>query len=256
MPRDPRNTFSGSAERYFKSTDHQTGPDLDFIRETAGRAMPAVTVDVATGPGHALKAAAPFSGFCLASDLTREMLEVARKHLSGAGLNHVRYAQARAHELPLPDDSADLLTCRIACHHFPSVPEFLREARRALKYNGTFVMIDSIVPSDRDAASFMNRVERLRDPSHVRSFDLNQWREFFRVEGFIVRTVRTFQRTHPFREWGARVGLKGEGLENIEAVFRDAPEGIKEIFRIETGPGGVVVSYTDEKAIFSACRAE
>ena len=254
MPDDPRKTFSGSAERYFKSTDHQTGPDLEFIRKTARGQMPAVTVDVATGPGHALRAAGPFSGICLAFDITLEMLQVARNHLSGAGLKHVRYLQARAHELPLSDDSADLLTCRIACHHFPSVPGFLSEVRRVLKPDGTFIMIDSIVPSEPDASSFLNRVERLRDPSHVRSYSLKQWKGLFLEEEFVVGTVETFPRTHPFREWGERVGLKGVGLETLEAVFRDVPAEMKKTFRIEVGPDGAVASYTDEKAIFSVSR--
>lgn len=54
---DPRDTFSVSAGRYLVSADHRSGPDLEVIRQVASQLLPLVTVDVAAGAGHALKAA-------------------------------------------------------------------------------------------------------------------------------------------------------------------------------------------------------
>src|SRR5680860_719546 len=141
---DPRFTFSRSADRYLSSADHQSGPDLEVIRRVASQQSPSVTVDVATGAGHALAAAIPFSKFCVAVDLTMEMLQVTREHLFGAGLGNVQFIQSAADHLPLANSTASLLTCRIAPHHFASISGFLDEVVRVLEPEGRCVIIDSI----------------------------------------------------------------------------------------------------------------
>ena len=249
MAEDPRKTFSRSARQYLDSTDHRTGPDLMVISETARAVLPDVTVDIAAGAGHALKATAPYSGFGLAVDLTAQMLNVARENLDRAGLKRVAYVQARAENLPLPHESANLVTCRIACHHFPSITDFLSEVRRVLAPLGSFIMVDSIVPSNSDATDFLNGVERLRDPSHVRSLQMKQWLEFFRKGKLPVSSVSTFQRTHSYTEWSRRVLQDENGLRNLERKFQDAPGHMKEVFRIKQDSDGAVISYTDEKVI-------
>lgn len=252
MTIDPRETFSKTAERYLDSTDHRTGPDLKIIQEAAQAIRPGVTVDIAAGVGHALKAAAPYSGFALAVDLTPEMLKAARENLGRTGLKGIGYVQARAEKLPLPRESVNLATCRIACHHFSSVVRFLCEVRRVLASDGTFIMVDSLVPRDSEAADFLNRVESLRDPSHVRSFTREQWLGFFRTCGLPVSSVSTFKRTHPFAEWARRAPRQDHELRTLEEEFKNASPDIKEAFRIEQDSNGSVISYTDEKVIVVA----
>ncbi|UCF31798.1 MAG: class I SAM-dependent methyltransferase [bacterium] len=254
MPTDPRETFSRSADRYLKSTDHRAGPDLETIRDAARRILPRVTLDVATGAGHALRVAAPFSAFCLAQDLTLEMLKVTREHLASVGIEGVSCIQSRADGIPVGDGCVDLVLCRIACHHFPSVPAFLGEVRRILSPEGILLLIDSLAPSDVDGDRFINTVERIRDPSHVRSLDREQWRDHIKGSGLRVKEEKKFERRHPFDEWVERVGLKGAGLRALEREFVEAPEHIKDQFHIEISETGQVLSYTDEKIIFVAGR--
>ena len=252
MSQDPRETFSRSAERYLESTDHQTGPDLELIKEIAKRSMPGVTLDVATGAGHALRAAAPFSAQCLAQDLTLEMLRVTRKHLASVGIKHVSCFQSMADSLPIRDGSVDLALCRIACHHFPSIPGFLREVHRVMDPGGTLIIIDSLAPDNGEAHEFINRVERIRDPSHIGSLSVMEWRKQLKGAGLRVEDEREFQRRHPFTEWVDRVGLEGAGRWALEKEFREAPEKLKRQFRIQLDDNGLVLSYTDEKGIFVA----
>ena len=48
-------------------------------------------------------------------------------------LANVETARAEAGNLPFPDASFDLVTCRLAAHHFPDPDAFVREAWRVLK---------------------------------------------------------------------------------------------------------------------------
>jgi ubiquinone/menaquinone biosynthesis C-methylase UbiE len=247
---DPRNTFSHSADRYLLSTDHQYGPDLEMIKHVASQQFPAVTVDVATGAGHALRAASPFSGFCVALDLTLEMLQVANEHLTGAGLVNVQYIQSTADHLPLGEGVVSFLTCRIAPHHFPSIPGFLDEVARVLDPEGRGIIIDSVAPEETESGRFINEVERLRDPSHIRSHTLRQWLDFFEKTGFMTISVDLFERNHPFQEWAARTGLDEDGIRTLEERFKAAPLDIRKKFKVELDDEGKVFSYTDEKGIF------
>ena len=253
---DPRNTFSHSAERYLKSTDHQSGPDLGKIREVASKLFPSVTVDVAAGAGHALRAASPFSGLCLALDLTQEMLRVAKDHLAQAGLENIHFIQSAADHLPLAENSVSLLTCRIAPHHFPSVPGFLDEVGRVLEPQGHGVIIDSVVPAEGPVDRFINEIEFLRDPSHIRSHTLDQWLAFIERSGLDTVSVELFERIHPFREWAGRTGLDEVGIETVEDRFLEAPSDIRERFKVQLDERGRVLSYTDEKGIFVLKRGK
>ena len=250
MVEDPRKIFSKSARRYLESADHSSGVDLERIRSAASDILPSTTLDVATGAGFALRAAAPFSDHCIALDLTGEMLEIAREHLDGLGLDHISYVAARSEDLPIKAGTIDLLTCRIACHHFEDIPRFLMEARRALSPSGKFILIDSMVPDEEKADNFLNRMEKVRDPSHIRSLTLQRWRELFSGAGFELTAEEIFSRTHPFREWADRVGLSGGRRRELEGGFRSASDEIKKTFRIEINRDEEILSYTDTKAIF------
>jgi len=247
---DPRDTFSHSAVRYLSSTDHQSGPDLEMIRQVASQRFPSVTVDVATGAGHALRAACPFSGSCAALDLTMEMLQVAREHLTGAGFANVRFIQSTAEDLPLPESTVSLLTCRIAPHHFQSVPGFLDEVARVLEPEGQCVIIDTISPEESESDRFINEVEQQRDPSHIRSHTFRQWLDFFEKAGLETTSVEFFERNHPFVEWAARTGLNEDGIKALEKRFQTASPDIREKFKVQLDDEGKVSSYTDEKGIF------
>ncbi|UCG37995.1 MAG: class I SAM-dependent methyltransferase [bacterium] len=248
---DPRDTFSRSAERYLHSTEHRSGPDLEVIRKAAAGSFPALVLDVASGAGHALRAAAPYSGVCIAADLTMEMLRVTKAHLDGLGLGPVLCVQSGAEALPLADGRAGLVTCRIAPHHFASVPPFLREVARVLAPEGQFILVDSLAPAgDTECDSFINKVERFRDPSHVRSYTSVQWEGFFRDAGLRILLSEVFEKTHVFREWAGRVGLDEEGIRALERMFAEAPARVRRRFKVRQGSGGSVTSYTDEKGMW------
>ena len=65
--------------------------------------------------------------------------------------------------LPFAAASLDLITCRVAAHHFGDFAAALDEARRALRPGGSLVMADSIAPEDDAVADWMNDIEFRRD---------------------------------------------------------------------------------------------
>ena len=89
-------------------------------------------LDVATGAGHTALAFAPHVAKVTATDITEEMLAQAKKLAASRGLGNVKTVPAKAEDLPFPDMSFDLVTCRLAAHHFADVAAFAAEAFRVL----------------------------------------------------------------------------------------------------------------------------
>jgi ubiquinone/menaquinone biosynthesis C-methylase UbiE len=97
------------------------------------------------------------------------MLEQAKKLAAEKGVK-IDFREHPAEKLPYEDNTFGLVTCRVAAHHFSSPEMFIRESARVLKTYGYLVLIDGTVPDDHvEAHEWMDTVERLRDPSHVRS---------------------------------------------------------------------------------------
>jgi ubiquinone/menaquinone biosynthesis C-methylase UbiE len=113
----------------------------------------------------------------IGADIAPKMLAQAQTRAEAANITNVTWREAPAESLPFDDDAFDLVTCRIAPHHFADVSAFLREVRRVLAPGGVFVLGDTTVPDDDgEAAAWQNAVERERDPSHVANLSPATWR--------------------------------------------------------------------------------
>jgi len=179
------------------------------------------------------------------------MLREARLLAAECKAGNVVFSAADAEMLPFRDAAFDRVTCRIAPHHFPDVRAALAEIARVTRPGGRVGIIDSVVPSEPSLDAFLNGVERVRDPSHVRSYRVEEWLEFLAGAGLLLLQAASLWKTHAFPEWVARTGRPKAVQWEIETIFLSAFPIARETFRIHAD-GGRVVSYSDEKAIFVA----
>lgn len=247
--------FGGSAEAYVVSATHAEGDDLDQLVAWAEGGPNRVALDVATGAGHTALALAPRFERVVASDLTPRMLETAAKHAREVGVGNVEFRQADAEALPFEDASFDLVSCRIAPHHFDDVGRFVSEVARVLKPGGVFLLEDSVVPDDPEAAEFLNRAEKLRDATHVRSLAASEWRALLLGAGLTPEAEQLFAKPHPFASWVERARTPEESRRALVAAFYAAPATAREALAIQLGPDGEVLSYTDEKLLIKSRKA-
>src|SRR6185437_1049700 len=100
------------------SAVHASGPSLARLVALVPTQREWSALDVATGAGHTALAFAPLVARVVASDITDEMLAQAAKLATARRLTNVETAHAEAGELAFPEASFDLVTCRLAAHHF------------------------------------------------------------------------------------------------------------------------------------------
>ncbi|HEY7729233.1 MAG TPA: methyltransferase domain-containing protein [Candidatus Eisenbacteria bacterium] len=200
--------FGPRAERYVASADHARGESLERLIECVRPESHWRALDVATGGGHTALALAPLVREVVAADITVEMLEAAERFLRGQGVTNVTVCEADAMNLPFGAAEFDLVTCRIAPHHFPDCGKFVSETARVLRPGGVAAVVDNVVPEDREAAKFINDMERLRDPSHHWAYPRNEWIGFFEHAGLAVERAETFRKAMDFDTWAGRMGVK------------------------------------------------
>jgi len=246
-----RRQFAAHAERYVSSRDHQTGESLDRLVALAAPKPAWRALDIATGGGHTALALAPLVREVVASDLTPEMLAAAERFVRGKGVANVSFQIADACALPFEDSSFDLVTCRVAPHHFPDVALFVRECARVVKPGGTVIVIDNVVPEDPAAAAAINAIEKTRDPSHQRGYDEASWVAFFRDAGLHVMRVEHFRKRREFDFWAGMQSVDEAAKPRLRAMFLEAPPGAKAALAPEEHEG-CLTFYLDEILILAS----
>ena len=146
--------FSRAADMYAVS-EHHTGSDLDTLIEFAEPVSGDVVLDVATGAGHVALALAPLVSSVVATDLATGMVDKARERGAEVGVLNLECRVADAERLPFDDEAFDLVTCRIAPHHFVDINAAIREAARVLRPGGRYVVVDSMSPDDPELDAFL-----------------------------------------------------------------------------------------------------
>ena len=251
-----REQFGKTAMAYIQAANFSGGADLE---EAARLLLPTQEdnlLDVACGGGHTALFFAPMVRQVVASDLTMQMLKKAQEHLAEeGGVDNVIFREADAEDLPFPAGSFTLLTCRIAPHHFPDVPQALREFHRVLRRGGRLVIIDTLLPEDPEIATFYQTMEQMRDPTHIRAFSKEAWSEMIVDSELILRDIKTIPKTHDFQEWAKRAGLSRIQIQELNKFFMDAPQKVHDYFKIESF-AGEVETYTDQKLLIFANRKE
>src|SRR5579885_1430927 len=195
--------FGRTAASYLTSAPHAKGRSLERLLALTSPQKTWRVLDVATGGGHVAYAFAPHVARVWASDITQEMLDLVKREAEKRGLANLRTAYAKAEALPFDEESFDLVTCRIAPHHFESIPAFLGEARRVLKPGGLLALVDNVVPAG-SVGDYINAFERLRDPSHLRAWTLPEWREALKSAKLAAAHEEQIYKTMEFSSWAAR----------------------------------------------------
>jgi ubiquinone/menaquinone biosynthesis C-methylase UbiE len=220
-----RRSFGANAERYVSSRDHQTGESLDRLLALAAPRAEWRALDIATGGGHTALAVAPHVREVVATDLTPEMLAAAEHYIRSQGVTNVSFREADACALPFGDREFDLVTCRVAPHHFADVGQFVREGARVVRPGGTVIVIDNVTPEEDAASAAINEIEKVRDPSHQRAYNESEWVAFVRDAGLVVERVEHFRKRRDLESWTGMQQVTPEVRERLRALFRALPPG-------------------------------
>jgi ubiquinone/menaquinone biosynthesis C-methylase UbiE len=226
--------FGRAAADYATSGVHAQGYSLNRLIELTQPQSDWHVLDVATGAGHTALAFAPHVAQVVASDITAEMLAEAARLAQERGFTNFITETAVADSLPFDDASFDLVTCRLAAHHFPDQAAFVAEAARVLRPGGLLALVDNVVPGSRlrgkkanieiEAGRYINAYEKLRDPSHGRCLSLYEWIDLFAGAGFAITHQETADMWLDFDAYVQRMRVSAINRTRLRAMLLQAPQ--------------------------------
>jgi ubiquinone/menaquinone biosynthesis C-methylase UbiE len=220
--------FSRYASAYVESAIHAGGDDLDRLLALAAPQHSDLACDVATGGGHTALKIAPHVRRVIALDLAAPMLGEARAFIGSRQQSNIVFVNAEAGHLPFASASLDLITCRIAPHHFPSVDDFVDECARVLKPGGRLIVQDQVVPDDPRVARYLEAFERLRDPSHHRAYAAYQWEGMFLNAGLRVTALEAARKRTLLLTWAQTQQCSPDVIERLQIMLVQAPDAVAE----------------------------
>jgi ubiquinone/menaquinone biosynthesis C-methylase UbiE len=253
IKKDVKQQFGKSADAYVNSAIHKDGYDLQKLLEMATITGEEELLDVATGGGHTANAFASFVKKVTAVDLTPEMLIAAEKFIKGNGHQNVEFRKGDAEDLPFSDGNFNIVTCRIAPHHFPDVDKFVKEVNRVLKPSGQFLLDDNVVPEEDDLDVFYNTIEKWRDFSHFRAWKKSEWFKLLEMNGFEIYEMHRFEKTFQYESWCKRMNLPESEKEKLSDYIRNASQKVKDKFRVSI-VDDKVISFQGEAVILRAIK--
>jgi SAM-dependent methyltransferase len=193
------NAWDTRAEAYRTSPTHAAGDDLDTVVEWCNPHEGVKILDVATGGGH------------VARRLREEGADVVT---TDAAPGMAPDVVCRAEDLPFADGSFDVVVTRIAAHHFDDLGRAIGEIARVS--NRVVVVEDTLYTSEE-----VEKAEKLRDPTHVRSLSEEEWRDLLVDAGLEVEQVQLFEKTHELDEWLARTGCAGDDATRVRELLSE-----------------------------------
>jgi ubiquinone/menaquinone biosynthesis C-methylase UbiE len=225
---------------------------LDALRRLAGPGGYRWAVDLGTGAGFTAFAMSQCARWVLATDLTRPMLEQARRLGGERKLGNLALVQTPAEALPFAEESLDLVTCRVACHHFADLDRALDEVRRVLRTGGALVVADSVAPEDAAVARWMNDVELRRDFSHVQKRKVSQWETMLAARGLSIVGRETTRIHLEFNDWVARTATPQPEVESLRRDFLEAGPLVRQAFQVQ--PVGDDIHFSWPCLVFRAVK--
>ncbi len=241
-----------AAEAY-ATGEHKSGRELELVVDFAAPTGSERVLDIGTGAGHTALALAPRVSSVVLTDPVPTMLATAQRLFTVAGVRNAEFVEAVAERLPFPDASFDIVSTRLAAHHFDEVAAAMREVARVLRPGGVFIFVDTLAPDDPESAAYQDDVETLRDPTHRRIYTQREWIAFCEEAGLRVARTEVVRKTHDFEPWLERGGEDATTQQRVRARFLDAPASAVRDLEIVVADGRVQ-SFTDRKLVLAARR--
>ncbi len=228
--------FGARAAAYLASAVHAQGADLEALAALVRGKTHAHVLDLGCGAGHVSFHVAPHVGDVVAYDLSPEMLAVVARAAAERGLRNIATTQGVAENLPFAEQSFDYVFSRFSTHHWRDFDAGLREVARVLKPGGMAAFVDGVSPGLPLLDTYLQAVEVLRDPSHVRNYSRAEWDAAIARAGLVPGAASQQRLRLQFAVWIERMRTPKLQSDAIRALQAAMAEPVTRYFAI--GPDG------------------
>lgn len=164
---------------------------VELLLEVSGVTSEDTVLDIACGAGYVACTGAARAHQVVGIDITPAMIERARQMQNERGLTNVSWLVGDALPLPFPGGTYSVVMTRYSFHHFVDPLAVLREMARVCRRGGRVVVADAAPVAGKQDA--YNRMEKLRDPSHVKALTSEELLGLHAAAGLRVLRTRPYR---------------------------------------------------------------
>jgi len=194
-----------------------TDPELD---------LEDVVLEVAAGTGLVARALARRVRHITALDLTPAMLEQGKREADRDAITNVTFTRGDATDLPYVARSFTLVVTRFSLHQVADAAAMVREMVRVSRPGAAVIVADLVRPEGTGAD--VDRIERLRDPSHGTILGFDAIAGLLTDAGAEVKRTGRFEVVRPLEPWMAQSRTPEEVAslirKELEAELAGGPE--------------------------------
>lgn len=204
-----KKSFKKQAEKF--SAYHMSKTEYtDYLMKRIGAKKTEHALEVAAGTCICGRALASFVKDITCLDLTEEMLAQGKKLAAESQIKNIYFQTGNAEELPYDSESFDLVVTRLSFHHFVNPEKPFGEMKRVLKKGGKLVIWD-MEAVEEDLRKMDDRIEKMRDPSHIRILSREEFEEMFKKD-FVLQCEETILVPVNLKSWMELTGTP----ENVQ----------------------------------------
>jgi FkbM family methyltransferase len=222
--------FTRMAALFAQMAAHSEADSMRLLIETAGVNAEDRALDVACGPGLVSCAVAQTARHVTGVDITPAMIEQARQLQARKGLANVSWQIGDATALPFSDGTFSLVLTRYSPHHLLEPEKIVREMARVCAPNGRVVVADVFAASKEQGKAF-DRMEKIRDPSHVRALPLEELKGLLSAAGLEQMRIEFY-----------RLDVEADALLTASRTPPEAAEQVRKILAADIGKDALGVS--------------
>jgi len=196
-----QDRFTRTAEAFSTFVLQKRGADADRLADMARPRDTDRVLDAACGPGTYALRFAPRVGEVVCLDYTPAMLAKARATAAAKGIANVTFSRGDLSAIPFPAGSFDIVTCGFAIHHLSEPAAAAREFARVLRPQGGRLALMDIVVAEPGRQEVNNRIEIVRDSSHVSTHTQPELLRLVESTGLRVSTAERVEMPRSFNHW-------------------------------------------------------
>ncbi|HKM90463.1 MAG TPA: methyltransferase domain-containing protein [Candidatus Acidoferrales bacterium] len=225
-----RDRFTRTAEAFSTYVLQKRGEDADRLADMADPLAEDRVLDAACGPGTYALRFAPRVRAVVGLDYTPAMLAKARATAREAGISNASFSRGDVTAIPFCNASFNIITCGFAIHHLADPSAAFEEFARVLARGGRLALMDIIV-SEPGRPEVNDRIEQVRDPSHVHTHTQPELLRLVESARLRLRLAERVESPRSFNHWMHVAGrAPGDGIYEatrhlMEATLDDDSAG-------------------------------
>lgn len=217
---------------------------LHYMVSISGVARKERVLEVACGPGACTLAFAERCGHAVGLDPSVELIAQSRAAAARRGAGNAAFMVGEVERMAFRGGAFDAAVSRFSFHHFTDPARVFAEMARVVGPRGWMVVVDVTASEEPAKAALHNELERLCDPTHVRTLAASEFERIFAAGGFAVAMKIARQSISTVEEWTSFGAAPPENIPIIRAILEDAVDEDRPGLALQRDAGTIRLMHT------------